>query len=433
MAIQSKARMNLEHFHDFYFLQALQVAIRCEIGRNPDKAFSKAVEKLSDDVDYYISELFPNLALRSFVYLYAACLGEARHAREELARDAWIPETQSMHREGLYRVSTNYRPTAHNLNVLVKVFDQKWSSGFGGKAWMNIAESLKMYFNHPAAAFIDYIIDLEHNGGCVFNKTDARDALHFEAEYPYRFNEFLDYKFRYDILKQAPGFPYDSLRVTRKTRSFLTRYENIFSQKQIYWVESGLSALDDYIVVWGDEEIHLEEKWAKGTDVSLGNFPKVGDLFAKSGLSGLDITKVTEKELIKKSKSAKAKMYKLAGEYLTPKVRKAVNEKIKTWLEWAVVYAVQPKKSVTYQVLPVTVTAGKTQTTIVLNFHVPYEGYGTKTETGFKIQTEKLYVYNKVFKDGVDGHIEAHKDSVVLCAMGQTWYFVDKKLEAFLD
>lgn len=433
MAIETKARMNLQHFHDFYFLQALQAAIRTECASNPDKAFSKAVEKLSDDVNEAMDEMFPNLALRCFVYLYAACLGEARHSRESLAANVWVPETLSMHRAGLYRVATNYRPTAHNLNVLVEVFNQPWSSGFGGKAWKNIAESLVMYFNHPPAAFIDHIIDLEHNGGCVFNKTDARDTLHFEAEYPDSFKNFLDYKFRYDILKQAPGYLCGHLFVTRNTRKLLNRYEIIFSKKPITWVKSGLEKLDDYLVEWGDEVLTLEEKWSKCADVSGGNFPKSGDLFSMSGLENLSVSEMTEKEILATSKKALKKMLKIAGAYLNEKIESSINSKVKRWTEHALKYAKQPKKSVTYQALPVKVSKGKSSFGIVLDIYAPYDGYGIKTDFGFSLETNEFYIPSSLFEREVDAHLEAHDGNIVLYANKTKWYMTDKKLEAFLD
>jgi hypothetical protein len=433
MTIQTKARMKLEHFHDFYFLQALQEGIRTAVAANPEKAFSKAVEKLTEDVSDFIAELFPNLALRSFVYLYAACLGEARHSRESIAESLWIPETQSMHRAGLYRVATDYRPNKNNLDVLVKVFDQPWSSGFGGKAWKNIADSLVMYFSHPPAAFIDHIIDLEHNGGCVFNKTDARDTLHFEAEYEGNFKMFLDYKFRYDILAQEPDGIYGNLLVTRKTRKLLTRYEIIFNKKPITWVTGGLETLDDYLVEWGNEEFHLEEKWSKGADVSNGNFPKSGDLFSLSGLENLEVTDMTEKEILTASKKAKTKMLKTAGKYLDSKIKLGIESKIKRWVQHATKYAKQPKKSTTYQALPVTVKPGQGNVSLLLEVQVPYDGYGQKTETGFCFETKYFFISNKIFEGGVEGHLEAQNGHIVLYAKNNMWYMIDKKLEAFFD
>lgn len=427
--IQSKTRMNLEYYHDFYILQGLQNGIRSEISRNPEKGFSKAVEKLIEDLDEYANEFFDNIALRSFVYLYAVCLGEARHARESLAKTLFIPEILHEHREGIYKSIFRFRPTKQNIDVLIKVFSQKWSSGFGGKAWLNIAKALNYFFTGTASGFVDHIIDLEHNGGCVFNKSETRSTIYFDPSYPNSFKDFLDWKFRYDVLKDCP--PLRDFSVTRKTRFMVTRFCNIFGKKDPEWMQGTLKALDEYRVEWGDENLSLVEKWMPDVDVSNGNIPNVSYLFEVCHDSDTNINEMLEKEVKKYAKNLKKDMYEKAGNFLNGNMKILINKKVSNWLEWAVQYCKQPKKAVTYQVLPCQII--KIETEAILEVLVPYDGYGKETENGFLV--DGFHLHPSYFTEPVtDAHLEAHGDgTIILYANGLKLTKMDKKLEAFID
>ena len=47
-----------------------------------------------------------------------------------------------------------------------------WSGGFGGPAWGKAANYLAEFLegNYTPVMFVDLVIDLEHNMGCIFNK-----------------------------------------------------------------------------------------------------------------------------------------------------------------------------------------------------------------------------------------------------------------------
>ena len=169
--------MTMMHFHDFYFLQALDVEISNQIAGS-DAKFSHTVLKLQSDLKEAMDEISENIALRTFVYLYAACVGEARHARHDTAERIFLPETVKRHRGELFGHITNYAPTRQNLNAVVKVFEQPWKAGFGGKAWGDIAKALLTYGKMPDAAWIDHVVDLEHNNGTAFSKEDAKGTLY---------------------------------------------------------------------------------------------------------------------------------------------------------------------------------------------------------------------------------------------------------------
>src|ERR1044072_1458248 len=127
--IRTQTKMTMFHFHDFYFLQALQAGVMAEISRNPAAQFQHSVEKLQLDIQRTIDDIVPNIALRTFVYLYAACLGEARHARSDSAHRSFLPGTRKSHRHELFAQITNYAPTKQNLNALIEIYSQEWHSG----------------------------------------------------------------------------------------------------------------------------------------------------------------------------------------------------------------------------------------------------------------------------------------------------------------
>lgn len=441
MTISTTTPMRLEHFHDFYFLQALEAAVKREVQANPEKQFSKAVDKLQADIEDAIDVFVPNIALRTFVYLYAACLGEARHARESTARERFIPTTLSLHRTQVYETITEFRPTAKNIQALVNIFDQDWHSGFGGKAWMKIAEALKMYLSHPPASFIDHVIDLEHNGGTAFNKEDALRPLHFCARYPGRLSHFLDYKFEKDILTKPPSFT-TKLSVMPKTYALANRYSKIFGKIEVSWIEPELDTLTDYLVEWGDGEIQTVEKWMEWADVHKGNKPTVNGVMAMMNLENIIAQQHTEAELTKKVKDIKKKTLGNIRTHLTPYLKKGINKKVNEWLEWAFKYCKQAKKEHTYSVLPCKVWQLDPNNTF-LCFPIPYDGYGTPKSYGFEVKLPAYTLYDELHgtepgfdddkKKYLDGHVSIHSTYLGLHLNNNVWYFTDQKLEAFLD
>lgn len=428
--IRTESRMCMEHFHDFYFLQALQAAIHMKIAANPEQGFRPSVEKLQIDLHEYMDELYPNIALRSFVYLYAACLGESRHARSNNTEDRFLTATLKGHRSEIFSIVSEFAPTQKNLQALVDVFSQKWSSGFGGKAWMNIAEALLDFDKTPAAAWIDHIIDLEHNNGTAFNKEDARQTIHFEVEYPNgHFREFLNYKFEADILTTPMRNRYGSheLRVTRKTGNLMQRYCNIFREKFPFWVSPNLPSLKPYEVRWGDEEIRSEQKWMRYADVTRGNEPSVDVFMDASRIRETYPPEYSEKQLRQRVSKLKGAAKKSVRRW-TAKFAKEVNAEIKKWLECAVKDCRIPKASKTYHVLPFTARCEKAQ--IVLSIPFPYENIGIKTETGFDVAVGQ---FRSTFEGVKTGWMSLQYGAIVVQLEQETFSFKSKELEAILD
>jgi hypothetical protein len=268
---------------------------------------------------------------------------------------------------------------------------------------------------------------LEHNGGTAFNKEDAKEPLKFIASYPGRFSHFLDYKFSRDILREKPGYCYNgTLYVTFKVYKLVRQFCAIFRLKEVTWIAPKLDKLTDYLVEWGDEEFSEEEKWTAWADCSVRNEPRAGDLTKE--LDDLFPPHFTEKELVKKVTKIQKDAYKMAGKYLTPELKRQVNQKFDKWLEWALNNVRIEKKEVTYPVLPVRITkVGYKATAYVL---VPFDGYGTKARKGFTCSFEVVGIGNL---HDADGHISAVDGYLHLCAEQKTFAFQNKQLEAFLD
>lgn len=384
--IRTNVTMTLEHFHDFYYLEAIMANIAMNISAKPELAFSRAVENLKRDTEEAIEEIVPNIAFRTFVYLYAACIGEARHARESNAESRYIPQIRAMHRKDCYASVDKFPPDKENLSVLCEIYNgQKWVAAFGGKAWGNIAQALKMYFTVSPATFIDYVIDLEHNGGTAFNKSDAHKTIRFYTRYPGHLNHFLDWKFAHNILEREPQFT-EEISLTRRVYNLVKRYSVIFRKPEPTWLRPYLNRLDAYEVEWGNERLDIEEKWTEWADVTASNEPSAEMLFNLTKLNEESPFSYTEKKLlamVKKQVNATVKKHK---KYMTKELRQGFDKYVENWVKWALPKTRAEKNRVRYEVLPckVSLQPGKQEFQVA----VPYEKHGESTEYGFKIQTD---------------------------------------------
>lgn len=254
--------MTMKHFVDFYYLEALRANIMMAKSANKDFQFRRAVEKLESDVENAFNELSQTMALRIYVYLWGAALGEAQYAHENC--EYKIEEID----EGnfRYRDAFNFFPSEHNVNTVKDVFDQTWASGgYGGNAWLQIVEGMELYGKITDAAFIDHTVDLEHNGGCVFNKTSAEPFL--MNCYTNSFNgsdlhSFLDFKFHSNILNDRKYRVYE---VSRKVYSLVVRYSNIIERiNAVDFLTPTLEWLSPFTVEWNDFEAEFTWVIAEG-------------------------------------------------------------------------------------------------------------------------------------------------------------------------
>jgi hypothetical protein len=422
--ITTKTTMKLEHFHDFYYLEALSAELATNT--TAERRFNHSVERLIRDVSETLESISENIAFRSFVYLYAACLGEARHARSSNAKDTFVPVTLKLSRDTCYETISNYRPTKRNLHTLVEVFNQEWDSGFGGEAWLKIAEALRYYFKVSPAAFIDHVIDLEHNNGTAFNKSDARRTLYFDTDYDGNFKYFLDYKFSRNILEVGPQI-YGKLIISRKVYRLIERFCTIFHKQMPEWLAPKLETLTPYEVEWKDNELRLETKWYRGVDVHKGNQPTVEVLTQIVGLDAIHAPEYTLKKFTAKVKKMKAEANKIAKPYMTKVLRQELDKAVAKLLEWGKTNCSAEKCKVTYPVLPCKVQ--KTPTGNKLLFPVPFQGLGAATLEGFEVPITGIPDY--AIASG-DGFIENTYDGVKVHVDGYK-FPAPKLLEAILD
>jgi hypothetical protein len=157
------------------------------------------VESLQAHVTSIVS-----IAFRDYCFL-ASC-GEARHvdgcstgsAPEDLPRD-------NFSRSASIEYALNYDPM-ENASVLERVFNQSWISSYGGRNWAQIAAAVKLY-GIDKAILVDHVVDLKHNGGCLFNKSSAlyRSDIELDISESTLMN-FLDYKRDNDILRLHPHY-----------------------------------------------------------------------------------------------------------------------------------------------------------------------------------------------------------------------------------
>lgn len=258
-------QMTMAHFHDFYFLEALQAGLSMAKIVNPEFQFRRSVEKLESDINETFENLTHTMALRIYVYLYAASLGEARHASDNC--DTAIEEVDGVGRSRVYNKALQYFPSDKNVNILLGIFSQNWNSnGFGGEAWLEIVEGMTLYGTITDAAFIDHTVDLEHNSGSVFTK-DTDDEINFQCFGSYDANTlkgFLNWKFRSDILnekKSSYSGRYDvSFDVSSKIYNLMIRYSNIIAKiEAVNYCSPTLEFLTPYEVDWGTQEFSITE------------------------------------------------------------------------------------------------------------------------------------------------------------------------------
>lgn len=240
--------MTVYHFYDFYFLEALRAGMIMNKAQNQ---FRHSFERLERDVDNAFSQLCHTMAPRIRFYLWAAGLGEARHAWRICTYA--ISEIEGNDRGTIFENAVNYPMTQENIEVLKGVFKQSWGGAFGGRAWLDIVEAVEMYGNVSDATFIDHTVDLEHNSGSVFTKSEGgNDIVKLNVNAMYRFRPFLNVKFSEDILRCGT-----SAQVSTKVYNLLTRYNNVVSEVNLTNIRPSLEWLNPFDVEFGDETLSL--------------------------------------------------------------------------------------------------------------------------------------------------------------------------------
>lgn len=147
-----------------------------------DDATDELVAKLVSEID--------QMAMRAFYYLLLIIIRESRHLKTgeasekyKIWQDKYGPKLAKFHREVhddpcintiIERLSLI---SEHTIGQLVscthdKFFGGKWESGYGGKAWAEVANCLKGYVHgeYSASIMTDTVWTLCHNNGPIFNK-----------------------------------------------------------------------------------------------------------------------------------------------------------------------------------------------------------------------------------------------------------------------
>lgn len=427
--ITTKTPMTLMHFHDFYYLLALETNIR----QIPDAQFRHSVVKLAEDVDAELEYIAENMALRVFTYLFAACLGESRHARYGQAKERFARETLKKGRNDLFANVTSFAPTKENISALVSIFAQEWRAGYGGKAWKQIAEALLDFGKTPAIAWLDHVVDLEHNNGTAFNKEDAESTIFFLVRYPDSFSNFLDYKFNVNILEKRIRDRYDdgvTLDVTPAVHKLVKRWSLLSGKKMPSWLRPSLDRLTEYNVIWGSQTITCERKWHDWIGVENSNSPDAAVLSGMTGLDDLYPPKFTQKQLKAHVNKCYKKAKELSGDFWSKGLASEVKKAFDKWYTMNSVHAKTPKAKKTYAIIPVDVKVENAVMQVIA--HIPYQkGYGEEIngETLIKINGY-FYSTNGLWKSG---HAYGKFNKCVVEYYRNPIAFKCKELEALLD
>ena len=251
--------MDIRAIYDFYFCEAILV--------HPPKFGDKAQEKLRDDTQTFQDRIVENLAPALYDYMFLACMGEARHAYNKTA--LYIPNIErGGGRSTAYKTALNF-DRAKTLPVLHTLYAQGWNGGsYGGDSWANICEGAMEYGVLPNKAFIDHVIDLEHNAGNCFDKTSVSGKIDLAVKSGYM-KRFLDWKFEDDILFSQPSWftsMYEYWAISKKGMSLLTRYFNTRKKDMPHKLD-GLPTLstEEFVsykpTVFGDKTPDKMIKW----------------------------------------------------------------------------------------------------------------------------------------------------------------------------
>lgn len=252
--------MYLQHFHDFYFLEAMKAGIMMAKSANPEWQFRHSVIRLESDVENALNHLAETMAKRIQAYIWAACLGEARHA-SQMVDVSIVQLSGSESRESVYNRFFMYNPTEEHLTLVRDIYAQKgWGTSYGGKNWQNCMEGLMLFGKVSDATFIDHAVDLEHNGGNIFTKSanatklevyDRRQgSIYYSAS---NLKSFCDFKFSHDILN---SHHMGTIEVSTKVYNLVLRFGNIIRPaKVIKDLEPTLEWLSEYSVEWGDKQL----------------------------------------------------------------------------------------------------------------------------------------------------------------------------------
>ena len=199
---------------EFYALQAIEATMHTQYGRHSHERWTQDFYEYKESFESKIAKMFRD-------YLALIVLGELRHANEYSEKGLkfeFVDFNQRINRERCFierRMFTKESTFRCGMKFFNELYNG-WHESYGGTAWYNIAKAGLMYGKESNTVFIDHCFDLEHNGGCIFNK----HAFLFDG--PNDIIAFLDLKRRamntYRIISYAQ---------TKTLRSLIQRAFNL--------------------------------------------------------------------------------------------------------------------------------------------------------------------------------------------------------------
>lgn len=208
--------LSFSHIQDFYVLERLNSLTR----QKAEKTMEHKDISLYEKVAYAFDDLVPDLAEAMYQYLYLACMGESRHAAQNVAELRFIDGLIGGERDGSYKIAVKYDP-AKSIPQLIDIFSQSWAGSYGGKAWLSIAKGAALYGTIPDAAFVDHAVDLRHNNGTAFSKSSTQAVLNFNPVWKFIMN-FMEFKKYNDVL--SPGL-FEPYKLTPRVGTLLESYK----------------------------------------------------------------------------------------------------------------------------------------------------------------------------------------------------------------
>ena len=153
---------------EFYALQAVEAIMHTQYGRHSHERWTQDFYEYKESFESKIAEMFRD-------YLALIVLGELRHSNQYSEKGMefeFIDFNQKINRERCFierRMFTKESTFRCGMKFFNELYNG-WHESYGGTPWYNIAKAGLMYGKESNAVFIDHCFDLEHNGGCIFNK-----------------------------------------------------------------------------------------------------------------------------------------------------------------------------------------------------------------------------------------------------------------------
>lgn len=146
----------------------------------------------SDEFKYYKDIFIDQFEQAIYDYTVLAVGGEARHAKFKAS--VYNPNfpCHGHNRTVAMNKMVQYNPDDIVTNALYLFKNGSWGNAYGGRLWGFIADAVaKRNEWGTKTIFIDHCIDLSHNGGCYFDKSEYGI---FRVRNGQDYERFLDFK-----------------------------------------------------------------------------------------------------------------------------------------------------------------------------------------------------------------------------------------------